>query len=577
MRRLTLMAPVVLATLAVAAPPAWIARSNQNSQYVLDAYARFGPEQAGSLGQDGFDDKVIDLSPGSEQKEVDAYTAVLAELNRRLAAETDPFVRQDLEITIRDVHDQIRGIELRRKYHLPYINVAQLVFGGLHTLLDDRVAESRRPAAVTRLRRYAGLEAGYTPITVQVEQRTRASLNTPGLLGPARLAVEKDLGNSTYFMDGLGPLFAKYKLTGYEEPLAALKKQIAEYNDFIRAEVLSHARTDFRLPPEEYAYRLQSLGVDISPEELAARAHGAFDEIQGEMTMVAARVAKERGFPSPEYRDVIRELKKDQLTGSQIMDHYHQRLAQIEEIVRRENLLTLPDRPARMRLASAAESAQQPAPHMSPPRLLGNTGESGEFVLPLSNPAAKGERTDDFTFAAASWTLTSHEARPGHELQFARMIESGVSTARAVFAFNSTNVEGWGLYSEWMMFPYMPADGQLISLQHRLMRAARAFLDPELQAGKITPEAAKRVLMEDIGLSDPLATEEIDRYTIRAPGQATSYYYGFTKLLELRQDTEKALGPKFSAHDFHDFILTQGLLPPSLLRSAVMDHFAAVK
>ena len=43
-------------------------------------------------------------------------------------------------------------------------------------------------------------------------------------------------------------------------------------------------------------------------------------------------------------------------------------------------------------------------------------------------------------------TLTAHEARPGHEMQFAKIIEAGVSVARALFAFNSTNVEGWGLY-----------------------------------------------------------------------------------------------------------------------------------
>ena len=54
-------------------------------------------------------------------------------------------------------------------------------------------------------------------------------------------------------------------------------------------------------------------------------------------------------------------------------------------------------------------------------------------------------------------------------------------------AFNSTNVEGWGLYSEWFMLPYMPDDGKLISLQLRLLRSARAFLDPELQEGKVQP------------------------------------------------------------------------------------------
>jgi uncharacterized protein (DUF885 family) len=66
----------------------------------------------------------------------------------------------------------------------------------------------------------------------------------------------------------------------------------------------------------------------------------------------------------------------------------------------------------------------------------------------------------------------------------------------------------------------------------------------------------------------------VDRYTLRAPGQATTYFYGFTRLLELREDTEKNLGARFSARDFHDFILSQGLLPPALMRTAVVAHFA---
>jgi hypothetical protein len=36
------------------------------------------------------------------------------------------------------------------------------------------------------------------------------------------------------------------------------------------------------------------------------------------------------------------------------------------------------------------------------------------------------------------------------------------------------------------MFPHMPPDGQLVSLQFRLMRAARAFLDPELHMGRVS-------------------------------------------------------------------------------------------
>ena len=154
------------------------------------------------------------------------------------------------------------------------------------------------------------------------------------------------------------------------------------------------------------------------------------------------------------------------------------------------------------------------------------------------------------------------------------MIEHGVSVARVRYAFNSTNVEGWGLYAEYLVRPYMPLEGQLISLDYRLLRAARAFLDPELQSGKVTPAEAKRVLENDVVQSPAFAEEEVERYTYRAPGQANSYYYGYTKLVALRKDTETAMGAKFDQKKFHDFILEQGLLPPDLMRRSVMEDFA---
>jgi uncharacterized protein (DUF885 family) len=153
------------------------------------------------------------------------------------------------------------------------------------------------------------------------------------------------------------------------------------------------------------------------------------------------------------------------------------------------------------------------------------------------------------------------------------MVEHGVSLARVLYAFNSTNVEGWGLYSEAIIKPYMPPEGQLVSLDYRLLRAARAFLDPELQSGKIQPADAYRVLEQDVVQSHAFAQEEVERYTYRMPGQANSYFYGFTKLEDLRKETEAALGPKFNQKHFHDFILAQGLLPPDLMREAVVEKF----
>ena len=126
----------------------------------------------------------------------------------------DPLIRQDLDIMIDALDRDIQSEQLTQKYRIPYLNLAQAVFGGVKTLLDDQVASARRPAALVRLRRYTGLEKGYEPLAVLAERRTRAKLNLPGLVGPARDQVTKDLQNASFFLDGIGPLFANTKSPG---------------------------------------------------------------------------------------------------------------------------------------------------------------------------------------------------------------------------------------------------------------------------------------------------------------------------------------------------------------------------
>jgi uncharacterized protein (DUF885 family) len=153
------------------------------------------------------------------------------------------------------------------------------------------------------------------------------------------------------------------------------------------------------------------------------------------------------------------------------------------------------------------------------------------------------------------------------------MVERGVSLPRAIFAFNSANVEGWALYSEALMLPYLPPEAQLVSLQWRLLRMARAFLDPMVNLGQITPAGAKRILMEDVVISEPFSQQEVDRYAFDSPGQATAYYYGYLQLRSLRTRAEVALGRQFDLMAFNDFIVAQGLLPPRVLEQAVMEEF----
>src|SRR6185312_15209752 len=128
--------------------------------------------------------------------------------------------------------------------------------------------------------------------------------------------------------------------------------------------------------------------------------------------------------------------KAKQLDKSSVLPTYRRVIAQVEATIRKQGIVTLPKREMDVRMASDAEDAAIPAPHMDPPPFIGNKGEHGTFVLTSGHQGGGSKQTyDDFTYEAAAWTMTAHEGRPGHELQFDGMIEHGVSLARALFAF----------------------------------------------------------------------------------------------------------------------------------------------
>ena len=574
MFRAAVLIVALVAPAAFAAQPSWIEESNRHAQILLDVMARYNAETAASLGVEGHDSEIFDLKPRfSERQEADLGGAI-AKLEQLRGSATDPLVRRDLDVLIGAARDQKHSTELGRQLALPFFDLGQAVFRGFQDLLDPRIAKTRQKAVLSRLHRYVGAEKGYEPVTALARARYEEQAANAQLIGPWIVEAQQYLDNQPRYLDGIQKLLEGSGLKGWQKDLQTLRAQFDEYGKWVTATVLPRARKTNQLPAELYADSLKRFGVQMDPHEIMARALASYQQSRSELEPLARRIAEERKWPKTDYRDVIRELKKQRIADDKLLALYTGRLEQIEAIIRRENFVTLPNRKAVIRLATAAESAATPAPHIDPPRLIGNTGEPAEFVLPTSNPnAAPGSVMDDFNYDAIAWTLTAHEARPGHELQFANMLEQGVSTARVVFALNSANVEGWALYAEAVLKQYLPPEGQVGALQMRMMREARAFLDPMLNLGLIEPAAAKRFLMEEVMLSEPMAKQEVDRYTFQAPGQATAYFYGYSRLNALRTRLELALAGRFDRHRYHDFIVAQGPLPFDLLEQAVEEEF----
>ena len=573
-RALVALAVFSVTFCAVAADTQWIDESNRHADVLLEVMARYAPESAASLGVEGYDSNVFDLKPRLVERQDADLLEAIGNLEKARASATDKRVQQDIDILIKAASDQRQTLALNRKYLLPFFDLTQSIYRGFQNLLDARVAKERHRAALTRLRRYIGAEKGYEPITALARARYEEQTGNAELLGPWTVEAQQYLDNQDRYLDGIETLLRESDLKGWQRDLRTLRSQLDNYKKWVQSTVLPRARKTSRLPPELYADNLKGFGVEIDPRELMDRALSSYVQTRDELESVARELAAQRKWTFNTYPEVVRALKKERIEDDELLTLYTGRLDQIEDVIRREGLVTLPKRDAVIRLATEAESAAVPAPHIDPPRLIGNTGEAAEFVLPVANPnAAPGSEMDDFNYDAIAWTLTAHEARPGHELQFAAMMERGVSTARVVFAFNSANIEGWALYAEAVMKKYLPLEGQIGALQMRMMREARAFLDPMLNLGMLEPDAAKRFLMEEVLLSESMAKQEIDRYTFMAPGQATAYFYGYSKLNALRTRVEIALPDGFEEQAYHDFIVGQGLLPFDLLEKAVMQEF----
>jgi len=568
-----LAAIVILSSVSPVSTADWIEESDKIAMRVLESQAVMQPESFSWLGLSEFDGEVVDLGPDYVVRQSANDKKLLAELEGHLDSEDDPKVRQDIEILVRSLNDDIESRYITSAHMLPYFNIHRLMFGSFNALLDPRNDKERYPKALDRLRKYTGSEAGYTPITELAKARTSERFEA-GLLGPYRGQLEKDLADGQRFVAGVRGMFERAELSGWEEEFTKLELQLADYTAWLEQEMLPRARADNRLPPEVYADNLKNYGVRATPEELVAQAQYAYQFIRSEMKALAVRIADKRGWEDKDLVAVMRKLKEEQIPQGTLLDLYKSRLGEIEAIIRREDIVSLPERDAVIREATEAEAAAIPASFMRPPQLINNTGQYGEFVLVQSNPAlGEDAQMDDWSHDAITWALTVHEARPGHELQFTSLVENGTSLARSVYAFNSANVEGWGLYAESIMHEHLPLEAQLFNLYTRIMRAARMFLDPMVNTGQLTPDEVITFLTEQLALSLPMATSEADRYSFQAPGQATAYYYGYMQLMGLRTELEVRLGDDFNQREFHDFVLLQGLLPPELLREAVLEHF----
>lgn len=176
-------------------------------------------------------------------------------------------------------------------------------------------------------------------------------------------------------------------------------------------------------------------------------------------------------------------------------------------------------------------------------------------------------------------TTTYHEGIPGHHMQITLQREADLPMIRRVMGFGAY-AEGWALYSEQVVQEMGVYKGEPLNelgyIHDALLRSARLVTDSGLHHLKWTREKAIAEMRGIEGDPEPLAAQEIERYSVW-PGQACSYMVGKVTILKLREKAKAALGPKYDPRKFHDAILLSGSMPLTALENVVDLYIARTK
>jgi uncharacterized protein (DUF885 family) len=313
-------------------------------------------------------------------------------------------------------------------------------------------------------------------------------------------------------------------------------------------------------------------GLSYGTRSLRERGRAAYEELAADMRR---RSHELRGHE--DWRALLEELSQDRpATPEEMLELYREATAAARAFCVDRDLVTVPAGERCEVVPSAPFTRGMVAvAHYSVPPPFAPGRHAGHFFVPYPPDGATPQQVAARLATNnrhGLWSITVHEAYPGHHWHFAWLAGNrdnpGRRPLRAVFG-STYFVEGWGLYTEDLMREqgfFRTPEQELCQRDFRLFRAARIVVDTSLHLGEMTIEEAVDFMSTKASLSRDTATAEVLRYCA-APTQASSYLTGAMELDRMRQRWfNEARG---SLRDFHDRAAGSGRLPIALVERAL--------
>ncbi|MCS0614589.1 DUF885 domain-containing protein [Massilia kyonggiensis] len=561
-----------------AAPVAAATPQNRNDRYMdslsmqfLTALWRIDPEDGIYVGKFDAAAKLTIPDAATRAKKLAFIDEWLDKFGKLNADKLSPNQRTDLAVLLNKLKYERWQLTTFREFEWnpAEYNVAQTFDLILNT---EYAAKAQRLRTI--LKRLADVPAYYQAAQASIVNPTHEHTQLAIQQAPGTLVVLADLGKAAQ-----ESILTPQEKAIFAQRIANAGTAVVAWVDFLteldKSQVQMQRSRSFRigkdLYEQKFAFEIQSASTGeqtyrkalAARDELLTRMDGLADQLWDKTMGGAAK-------PADRYQKigmVIDKLSLQHTTAANFLPEIRRQIPQLQEYVIKNNLVTIdPSKPLVVRETPlyqrgvAGASIDAPGPYRPKDKTYYN-------VTPLDGLTP--EQAESSLREYNNWMLqilNIHEAIPGHYTQLMNANRSP-SLVKALFG-NGAMVEGWAVYGERMMLESGYGDNApelwLMWCKWNLRSVSNTILDYSVHVLGMTREQAMDLLVRQAFQTPQEAAEKWKRAQLSSV-QLSSYFSGYSDIMELRERRKEQLGERFNLKQFHDQFLGYGNAPVKII------------
>lgn len=360
-------------------------------------------------------------------------------------------------------------------------------------------------------------------------------------------------------------------LADLDDAATVARTSIERYVRDLEEEQAPKAKATFRLGREKLEQKLKlEDGVTLDTDALLRIAERELAATRERFAAVAGKVGKGAAD------QIWARIKATHVEPGGLVTRVREQCAALYTFLRDSSIVTVPDADALV-IAPTPPFYRWTFASLWAPGPLEARPQRSYYYVTDADANWPQERQDEHLRDmndAVLWSISMHEALPGHFLHFEHLRRIASPWRKAMVLAPVSVVEGWAHYAEHMVieqgFAKKDPAIELGQLAESLVRLCRLVVGLRLHAEDLSVEQGVRFFREEAMLEESSARREAERGTFD-PGYVI-YALGKLMLIKLRRDAEAHQGAAFDLRRFHDEFLGHGLLPFGMLRQQMLGE-----